>query len=181
MSITKSNCTICNMGSCCFARDTEIKLADGRMIRADEIKIGERLACYSGKSLTVTDILTGEEKKIYHIKTRNGAEIKLTSGHILLRGDNDRVAVSVLSPGDKIMTENKTLTDIISVEEINYKGMVYNFMFEGEHEGNFLIANGFFAGDFYAQNMQSDNEKKLATEHQAMLKEFEQLKELLKK
>ncbi|MDR2547862.1 MAG: hypothetical protein LBC96_10270 [Lachnospiraceae bacterium] len=161
----------------CHAADTLIMMADGSQKRADNIRIGDQLSVYGGKTLTIADILTGNDTEILSITTTDGRNIKVSNGHAMkmddaVVSDGVRVIAAKLKPGDRLMTPGG-ICEVALVSVLPYDDMVYNFIFMDEDEPNYIEANGFWSGDFYAQN-ESNNDKlpELSAEAKALLAEF---------
>jgi hypothetical protein len=158
----------------CYERGTQITMLDGTTKRADQVRIGEKLPCYGGKQLTINNIYTGKEKELIHIQTGN-AQVKVSAGHIMLLESGTGITIEKLRVGDKIMLANQTLAEITSIEPIPYDDNVYNFSFDGEETGNYLIANGFYSGDFYAQNVLHKNLLSLTSEQERLYLELREI------
>lgn len=159
----------------CFAKDTLIRTADGSQKRADQIKTGDQILALGGKPLTVTDILTGEDPEIIRIVTKDGKRIRISSGHAMLVVDEAtpsgrRAAASQLQAGDKLMTPDG-VSVILEVVTEPYNDMVYNFVFEGEENPNYIEADGFWSGDFYAQNEKKEKKPAQLTEEAMALRD----------
>ena len=140
-------------------------MADGSCKRADEIKIGDRLAAYPDKALVVNNIYYGHEAQLVCVKTDAGHRVCVSKGHPLLKEDGTGIDAIRLSAGDRLISESGGIETVSSVEMVPYEDMVYNFTFEEEEEGNYIIADGLYSGDFYAQNKCS-NRKEVPTEEQ---------------
>jgi hypothetical protein len=158
----------------CHARDTKIQLADGSTKRADEITVGQALIC-NGKTLIVNNIYTGHELNIYQVTAANGASLQVSVGHPLLLADDTGIAAENLKPGDQIRLADHSLTEVMAIEKQPYDDLVYNFTFAGEEAANYLVANGFLSGDFYAQNSLSVKKIEPPAEHLALVAELERL------
>lgn len=156
----------------CHARDVQIRLADGSCRRADEIQIGDRLAAWRDKVLVVNNIFCGEEKRLVCVHTDAGHRIQVSEGHPLLKEDGTGRDAMGLVPGDTIVSGEGAFETVISVELVPYEDTVYNFTFEGEEEGNYVIANGLYSGDFYAQNKRRDKKPLLTEEQKALIAEL---------
>ena len=152
----------------CHAKDSRIRMADGSCKRADEIKIGDRLAAYPDKALVVNNIYYGHEAQLVCVKTDAGHRVCVSKGHPLLKEDGTGIDAIRLSAGDRLISESGGIETVSSVEMVPYEDMVYNFTFEEEEEGNYIIADGLYSGDFYAQNKCS-NRKEVPTEEQKAL------------
>lgn len=151
----------------CFAKDTLIKTADGTK-RAEQIKPGDAIPVLGGRTLIVADILTGEDPDIFRITTEEGKSIRVSGGHAMLVSDSTapegrRVAAARLQTGDRLMTPDGV--SVISEAVIEpYNDMVYNFTFEGEEKPNYIEADGFWSGDFHAQNEKKEKKPARITE-----------------
>ncbi len=159
----------------CFAKDTLIKTADGSLKRADQIKTGDQITALGGKTLTVADTLTGEDPEIIRIMTKDGKRIRVSGGHAMLLADAKspsgiRAAANQLQAGDKLMTPDG-VSVISEVASEPYNDTVYNFVFEGEENPNYIEADGFWSGDFYAQNAKKDKKPAKLTEEAMALRD----------
>lgn len=159
----------------CFAKDTQIKMADGSTKQADQIKAGDRIPVLGGRTLTVTNILTGEDPQIIRIMTKDGKRIRVSGGHAMLAVDETapngrRVAAGRLQAGDRLMTPDG-VSVISEVVTEPYNDVVYNFVFEGEENPNYIEADGFWSGDFYAQNRKREKKPAQLTEEAIALRD----------
>lgn len=159
----------------CFAKDTQIKTADGSTKRADQIVTGDQIPALGGKTLTVTDILTGKDPEIIRIATEDGKRVRVSGGHAMLVSDGTapegtRMAAARLQVGDRLMTP-EGISVISEVVTEPYDDMVYNFIFEGEETPNYIEADGFWSGDFYAQNEKKKRKPVQLTEEARLLRD----------
>lgn len=160
----------------CFAADTMIKTIDCTK-KVCEIKMGDKLPVYGGKILTVSSIYVGEDKWIYNIKTTDEKSIKVSGGHAMKlycedKPNGKKIPAGKIKKGDILMTPNGNV-EVESVDEETYNDKVYNFEFEEEKTPNYVEANGFWSGDFNAQN---ETEKiELSPDDQAIYEEMKQL------
>lgn len=165
----------------CFARDTLIRTADESK-RADQIVIGDQIPALGDKILTVTDILQGKDPEIIYIATKDGKRIRVSGGHAMLVVDEAapsgrRAAAGQLHVGDKLMTPDG-VSVISEVMTVPYNDTVYNFVFKGEENPNYIEADGFWSGDFYAQNTKKEKTPaKLTEEAMALRDEFRRFAE----
>ena len=91
-----------------------------------------------------------------------------------------RAAARRLNKGDKLMTPYGTC-DVSNVTIEAYNDFVYNFIFAEETVPNYIEANGYWSGDFYAQNEKEKNSSvQLSEESQALMAEFKELEKQLK-
>ena len=81
-----------------------------------------------------------------------------------------RAAASQLQAGDKLMTPDG-VSVISEVVTEPYNDMVYNFVFECEENPNYIEADGFWSGDFYAQNAKKEKKPAQLTEEAMALRD----------
>jgi hypothetical protein len=139
----------------CFSADAKIKVVQG-IKRADEIRIGDQIEVYAGEILTVDNIYTGNDETIFCIITENDMVTKVSGGHAmkLYSSDNpDGVKISAgkIKPGDILMTPSGNVT-VKYCDEVPYNNTVYNFTFAERQTPQYIEADGFWSGDFNAQN-----------------------------
>lgn len=166
----------------CFARETLIRTVDGSTKRADEIMIGDKIPALGDKMLTVADILTGEDAQIVRIVTEDGNKIRVSDGHAMLLHDvsepaGRRVAAGKIQAGDRLMTPYG-VSVVSEVETEPYNDTVYNYIFAEENEPNYIEANGYWSGDFHAQNEKKEKKPVEITEEARIL--MKELRELSK-
>lgn len=136
----------------CFGKDVRIQLENGGEKRASEINPGDRLKAYGGKTVAVGNVFTGHDEKIYRITLSDSRVTMLSGTHPVLGEGRSPIAANKLKPNDKIMTGDGNLAEVLTVEEVPYNDVVYNFTFENEDRSVYVIADGIYAGDFLAQN-----------------------------
>lgn len=153
----------------CYAKDTLITIIDETQghateiqRRADEIKIGDKLPAMGEKLLTVEEILTGEDRQIMEIRTSDGRHISVSGGHAMWactasekEGCGKRIVARKLKKGDWLLSPDGK-AQITEITVVPYQGNVYNFIFKEEKLPNYIKANGFWSGEFYAQNVQEE-------------------------
>lgn len=160
----------------CYAADTLIKTTEGNK-RANEIKRGDKIPVYGEKTLTVSQIYIGDDKWIYNIKTIDNRSIRVSGSHAMKlycesNPDGKKISAGRIKKGDILMTPNGNI-EVYSVETEAYNDKVYNFEFEEEKTPNYIEANGFWSGDFVAQN---ESEKYVLTpEEKEICAEWQQL------
>lgn len=169
----------------CYGKETLIRVENGDVKRADEIQIGDKLLSYGGKLLTVENILTGEDPEIYRIETADGNYIRVSGGHAMKvydesLPDGTRVTACCLKTGDMLMGP-EGVSEVVKVSVESYNDTVYNFVFEGENQPNYIEANGYWSGDYYAQNEEEKKEPApLSEESKLLIIEIEKLAEQMK-
>jgi hypothetical protein len=140
----------------CYAEDTLIRTLDGDK-RADAVCLGDLIGVYGGDVLRVSSVTTGMDTKLYRIRTDGGLSIDVSAGHPMLERSPDGT-INQVSAGDVqkgmmlLCGQGAPEQAVTEVEIIEYGRQVYNFSFEGEDDGNYLAANGFWSGDMFAQN-----------------------------
>lgn len=139
----------------CLGKDVQLTAADGSLVKASEVKVGDRLISHDGRIITVSDIVTGEDENIYRIRLSNGMEALMSGSHPVLSEDGTRINVHALTSENRIMTE-KGLAKVELLKKEPYNDTVYNFSFKDEDKGVYIIANGIYAGDFNVQNQSDD-------------------------
>ncbi len=161
----------------CFAKDVLITMSDGSRKRACEIGIGDIILGYGNRELTVEDVVSGRDKTVFAIQTEGNGEIKVSGGHpMMCEGKMKRAAQ--IKPGDRLNLADGRLAKVAAVETVDYDDMVYNFTFDGEETGAYLIANGFYAGDLKMQNKREKaKEIPLTQEDQEFVEEMKRLQE----
>lgn len=135
----------------CFAKDVRIRMADGSEKEACAVTQGDRVLGYGNQELTVESVVTGRDKTIQLIETKEHGSIRVSGGHpMMCRGALKR-AMSIV-PGDMLDLADGGLAEVIRAETVDYDDTVYNFTFAGKEEGVYLSANGFYSGDLRMQN-----------------------------
>lgn len=131
----------------CFAKDVLIRMSDGSNIPIERIKQGDTVMTKDSGVCTVTEVVTGTEDKLIHIKTASQNRIRVSLDHPMLTTEGMMTA-DKLTAGTIIITEDGAET-IESLYLVNYADIVYNLKLDRD---GILIANNFYAGDFAAQN-----------------------------
>lgn len=157
----------------CFAKDAQIKTANGAK-RAEQIKPGDRIPVLGGRTLTVADVLTGQDPDIFRITTGDGKSTRVSGGHAMLVNDGSapegrRTAAARLQVGDRLMTPDG-VSVVSEVAREEYNDTVYNFTFEGEDKPNYIEADGFWSGDYHAQNEKQEKKPAQLTEEALALR-----------
>jgi len=131
--------------------DTLITLYPGEQRHAGDIGIGEKVHTKNGRA-TVYNIFQGVESDILKITTEQGS-ICLTATHPLLTSKG-RIVAGEVEVGNTLLTDSGSaivVSVVVGVETDDPR--VFNFMLEdSEGAGMFLLANGFWVGDFIAEN-----------------------------
>lgn len=131
----------------CFAKDVLIRMENGKSLPIEQIKVGDKVMTRDGSVRTVSEIVTGKEEKLVHIKTANINRIQVSRDHPMLTTEG-MVKAKDLTAGTILITEDGK-ESIESLYLVNYYDDVYNLRLDSE---GVLIANNFYAGDFAAQN-----------------------------
>lgn len=131
----------------CFAKDVLIKMENGRRLPISQIKAGDRIMTQDNGVCTVTEIVTGREEKLVHIKTACINRIQVSADHPMLTTEG-LIKAENLTAGTILITEDG-MESIESLYLVNYNDAVYNLKL---NRRGMLIANNFYAGDFAAQN-----------------------------
>lgn len=159
----------------CLGKSVRLKTYDGRLKEVQSVNIGDRLLAYGNKVVTVSNIFTGRNETIYHLRC-DGCETSMSGNHPILSENGKEIAVNKLKVGDKIMAENGATVKVLSVDKEPYDDIVYNLVFEGERESVYILVDGIYAGDINAQN----NMRETKEENERMLRQIgEMYKEFL--
>lgn len=161
----------------CHAKETPIRLADGSVSPACGIKAGDRLTAYGNKELTVSHVYAGYEEKLVCIQTDAGHTLRVSAGHPLLKEDGTEPAACCLKAGDWVFAESGGPVTVVTVQYELYQDTVYNFSFEGEETGNYLIAGGLYSGDFIAQNRRKEKRMQPSQKQQQLSEELHRMAE----
>lgn len=161
----------------CHARDTQILMADGTKKRADEVEIGDRLPVYGERVLTVNNVYTGTEEELFHITADTGSTLKISVGHPLLQEDGTAVPAEMIQTGDAVLAGDGSVVHVTEVKKERYEDEVYNFSFEGEEGENYVIAEGLYSGDLYAQNKRAGKKKQMTEGQEALFAEMKRFRE----
>jgi hypothetical protein len=141
--------------TCCFAEDVRIMLGDGRLERADHIRVGDIVKTAVGRNATVSNVFDGMDDDIYVIITEDDIVLRVSDNHPMSTNiyENTFRAAQDFRPGDKLIGEDGSETNIRHIDRVPYGGKVYNFAFEEfPEEGCAILGNGIWCGDLIAQN-----------------------------
>lgn len=165
----------------CFARDTLIRMSDGSEKEACDIRQGDLVLGYGNKELAVENVVTGSDKTILFIETKEHGSIRVSGGHPMMCGGALKRAASI-EPGDRLDLADGGFAEVVRVETAEYDDTVYNFTFTGEDEGIWLIANGFYSGDLRMQNKKSEKKEPCLTqEDREFIDEMKAFQRMLEK
>lgn len=138
----------------CMAEDTDILMADGSTKTAKDIVKGDKIKDKDGNTDTVTNITTGTNQTIYHMKLAAGHELLVTDMHPICT-DRGFVAVRNLNSETRVCVAGgeSDYSDVLYCYPEEYSGKVYNFDLEN---GNTLITNGIVTGSGAEQGKLAD-------------------------
>ncbi|WP_020613361.1 Hint domain-containing protein [Sediminispirochaeta bajacaliforniensis] len=165
----------------CFSKDTLVSMADGSLMAVTEIQQGAQVMSENGEILTVRDVVSGDEEELYCIRTKGQKLIRLSATHPLKTTEGP-VRAQDLRPGMALLCQDGTEDEILFNYTVPYNDKVYSLITEGK--GQWLAANGIWAGDFDSQNnfvLSSKGEEPLSAEVQELTEEFDRLIEHLQK
>jgi hypothetical protein len=78
----------------CFAADTQLLRADGSVVAAADVAVGDKLLGDDGTPRSVLDVVTGFDR-LYRIKMKgNGEDLVVTGNHILCLKASSRLSVA---------------------------------------------------------------------------------------
>jgi hypothetical protein len=139
----------------CVAAGTQILLADGKSMKIDDIKGGEKVKIGAdGEVFTVVDTFgTNKEAEVLVLTTKSGHELLITHMHPVLT-KKGLVAARDLVAGDQVLTEDGA-SRVKSIKTRKYSGMVYGFSVGATPEeiesftndNTCYYANGILIGD----------------------------------
>lgn len=159
----------------CFAKNTQILMADGKTKQIDAITKGDKVLSDKGNVLEVKGTLKGTEKELVYIRTENGKEIMVSKTHPVAckRGI---ISAERLNASDILCLQNDQYSPIKDLYLKDYNNEVYNIDTGGK---DLIIANGIVCGNYESQNTNyntdADNSEnmKLSTEVQSLIDEME--------
>ncbi len=146
-----------SMTNSCLAEGTQVRLADGRLVPIESIKIGDKIfnPFHPGaQELTVTDISKGfETVPMVRIKDQSGRDLLMTEMHPIATVDRGMVQARKLRVGDKVQTQTG-VSPLVSVTREPFPGKVHNLKVGTSTEAlklgpdqTVVYANGFLVGD----------------------------------
>ncbi|MDO4546004.1 MAG: Hint domain-containing homing endonuclease [Bacillota bacterium] len=130
----------------CFAKGTFITMADGTQKEISQITAGDKVIGQRGIR-TVKDVVTGQEEKLILIGTSRGKTIRITREHPL-ESTSGYVKACDLTAATILKMDDGT-DSIEGLYETEYHDTVFNLKLD---EPDYIIANGYIAGDFDSQN-----------------------------
>ncbi len=139
----------------CFSENTQIRLANGKDVSVQDLKLGDRVYNPVSKSAAlVYGVVAGpEEKSMLRLGT-NGRLVTITDEHPMLTRRGLLPARQV-KPDDELFCEARYWCSIESLEWLPVKTMtVYNVSLMANSDDardHFLLADGVPAGDLYLQ------------------------------
>ncbi|HEX5749863.1 MAG TPA: Hint domain-containing protein [Archangium sp.] len=158
----------------CLAEGTRVTRADGRSVRVEQVKVGEKLLTQgTGRALTVTSVTRGgESQPLVKLRDEQGREVRVTQTHPLVTAARGVVQASELKVGDAVLTRTGA-RKLVAVERVPYAGAVYNFALGTPEElaglgpeASTLYAGGFLVGD---SQLQESLEKARRVDARALL------------
>ncbi len=140
---------------CCYAPDTLILMADGTLKPVQDIENFEWILSTENEKKEVGCTTEEPAEEYYILKTEEGHEIRVTGEHPMMT-DKGWKLVKRLEVGAKLarwnhVTETTKFDTLVSIEQKEYKGMVYNLICDDCA----VVANGFVCGDFHVQYQMS--------------------------
>jgi len=165
----------------CFGKDTKITMADGTQKLISDIKAGDQVLSEKKESLTVKELIYGHEDAVIYMKTDAGEELAVSESHPVVT-QRGIVAARDLNAGDLLVRADGSQASLAALYKKDYHDTVYNLKIDSVPR--VIIANGFLAGDFEAQNDPALTPKEEISpetpEEAALREEFNKLYERLK-
>lgn len=163
----------------CVAKDTQILMADHLTRRISDIRPGDRITGgKTGRSVTVLDVIYGNESLLWCVKGIGGENIYISSEHPVVTKDGDKMAVDLMET-DSIQEKSGAFTPVEFRYDKYYGDIVYNLSLEDDH---YFIANGYIIGDQEVQGSvmrQSMEKESIVPEN--IVQEVEKMKSQLHK
>lgn len=131
----------------CLGKDTLVRMADGSVRKISDIYMGERVATPEGNA-AVSQVWTGNEETIFHIKTENGQEILATGDH-QFQSESGYVRVLDLTSDTVLLTDGGGTTRVLYCYEQPYHDTVYSLDLDA--------GKGFYAGGLISGTMERQN------------------------
>ena len=135
--------------SCCFAKDTQIQMADRSLKPVSELRAGDQLLGEGNKTLLIKDIVSGDEERVFNIRTEGGKGLLVTGMHPLSTNEGALRARDI-KPRTKLRCVDGCEDEVTFAYIIDYHDKVYNIV--TTDGGHWVAANGIWAGDFDLQN-----------------------------
>lgn len=165
----------------CFGKDTKITMADGTQKVISDIKAGDQVLSEKKESLTVKELIYGHEDAVIYMKTDAEEELLVCESHPVVTQRGIVVARN-LNAGDLLVRADGSQASLVALYKKDYHDTVYNLKIDSVPQ--VIIANGFLAGDFEAQNDPTLTPKEEIApetpEEAALREEFNKLYERLK-
>lgn len=126
----------------CLGEGTLISMKDGTKKPIEKIVIGDTLITDNGSTTTVTNVVTGIENKIHHLKLESGEEILATSTHVFV-SKKGLIQVANICSTTELLKEDGTFSHVLYCYEDDYARTVYSIDTE---MGKLFFANGIASG-----------------------------------
>ncbi len=146
LSITSGN----KPRRCCFVKGTKIKLANGRQISIEKVKVGDKVLGFKdGQSVEAKVLETfshPKEKGYFIIRTESGKKIEVTTVHPISTPEGYK-SVEELKAGDSIHVLKEGKLTVAKVSALIFQDKardVYNLEVAGVHNyfaNNYLVHN----------------------------------------
>lgn len=154
----------------CFAKNTDIKMADGSVKRIQDIRPGEWVMTEDG-SKKVLELISGEEEKMICIGSRRGHTIMITKDHPVMTEGGWKRARELTASDILIMEYGKDNIGQLYICE-NHDRV---FSIRTESDSSAVIAGGFYMGDFGCQNKHRASKPKQTLPLEAFQEELSEL------
>jgi hypothetical protein len=156
----------------CLAEGTEIRLAEGKTARVEDITKGTPVLTHgSGLALKVVDTSVGIERiPMVRLVDDVGHELLLTESHPVVTPDRGVLWAQELKVGDPVVTESGVRTLVKAGREL-FAGKVHNLKLDRSAvakpefaKGSAMFANGFRVGDLAMQRALEFKNRQAPTE-----------------
>ena len=150
----------------CFVGETNIKMEDGSLKRADAIQVGDKI--YNpllGRGISVNKVIAGPEMDDLLNISIDRRTVKVSREHPFMTSVGP-VAASTLAVGDQVLDVDGAYHAITAIRNEKPAGpvTVYNYVLDGgsDERSHLLVGDGLLSGDIVLQNQPVD--RKLLSE-----------------
>lgn len=129
--------------SLCFAGDCTVELRDGRVVRMDELAVGDEVRVGMDAFSAVfmfTHKMKGRISSFVELGTKCGKRIRLTSGH-LLYVNNRIVPAREVRKDDMLLTASGTNSKVVKINKVWRRGVYNPQTIQGDIVVNEIVAS----------------------------------------
>ena len=138
-----------NDHSRCLAKNTRVLMGDNSKKNIQDISIGDQVKNEQLRSVSVTDICTGNERSLILMSLADGSILEATGDHPV-QTENGLKPIKKLRIGEMVQGV-AGLQAVQDLQIIDYNNTVYNLILNCE--SHLMICEGIIVGDFFAQTL----------------------------